>query len=586
MGSGWRRAFGNRREAAATTTAAPPLHTSIARVHDKAENHIITSKSPRTISANSNPSSSPRSPFSFLKNTLRLSRSVKTGQGMAIYTAECSHTFHFPCIASHVRKQDALVCPVCHIIWKDVPLLSVHNQNPQEEDEQKFPTNNTRKYGRFKIYADDEPLVSPKFDRGRPTESAEFEEVEEFQGFFVNHISSSDNSFQSIRESRNIVEVSLLPEAAVMCTGQTHETYVVVLNIKAPPPPPATAFPRRAPIDLVTVVNVSERMGRSKLQMLKRTMHLVISSLGPADRLSVVAFAAAPKRLMPLIRMTGQGQRSARRTVDGLSCRNGISCSMHQAGEALKQATIVLQDRRERNPVASIILLSDGQDDIIPVDNQRHVSSTRFAHIELPISTGHGYGHEEEEAAFFSKCVGGVLSVVVDDLKIQLGSDTAAEILGVYSGNGHPILLDPSSVKLGNLYAEEERQVYIELRVPISQQQYCVLSVSCTHKDPATQEVIHVGDHALLAPKPHDVRSGVVEHLRYSFISTRALAEARRLIEYDELCSAMQLLSSARDLLLQSRSETALQLVTVLDTELAEVQYRQYISTPSVKNYS
>ena len=52
-------------------------------------------------------------------------QSVKTKQGMAIYTAECSHTFHFPCIASHVKKQDNLVCPVCNSTWKDVPLLAI-----------------------------------------------------------------------------------------------------------------------------------------------------------------------------------------------------------------------------------------------------------------------------------------------------------------------------------------------------------------------------------------------------------------------------------------------------------------------------
>ncbi|XP_073032201.1 E3 ubiquitin-protein ligase WAV3-like isoform X2 [Primulina eburnea] len=521
-------------------------------------------------------------------------QSVRTCQGMAIYTAECSHAFHFPCIASHVRKQDALVCPVCHIIWKDVPLLSTHNQHHNQN--RQIPTNNpmsSSKYtdqGCFKIYADDEPLVSPKFDHilkgSRLTESDEFQEVQEFQGFFINHISSSDKTFSSIRESRN-VEVSLLPEAAVICLGQT---YVVVLKIKAPPLPPiATAFRRRAPIDLVTVLNVSERMGGTKLQTLKRTMHLVVSSLGPADRLSVVALATTSKRIMPLMRMTAQGQRSARRIVDRLSCRHGSSCM----GEALKQATIVLQDRRERNPVASIMLLSDGQDDISPTDNDTtqqhrssHVSSTRFSHIELsinssPKATEAGISHEPAEEAF-SKFVGGLLSVVVHDLKIQLsfatGSDPA-EILGVYSGNGHPTLLDSRSVKVGNLYAEEERQLYIELRVPHSnlRSQHCVLSVSCSHKDPATQEVIYVGNHTLLVPKPHDVQSGVpkVEHLRYSFISTRAVAESRRLIEYDEQCSAMQLLSSARSLLLQSSSESALELVRVLEAELAEVQCRQ-----------
>ncbi|KAL6544770.1 hypothetical protein OROMI_023632 [Orobanche minor] len=32
-------------------------------------------------------------------------RSVKTGQGTAIFTAECGHNFHFPCITAHMKKQ-------------------------------------------------------------------------------------------------------------------------------------------------------------------------------------------------------------------------------------------------------------------------------------------------------------------------------------------------------------------------------------------------------------------------------------------------------------------------------------------------
>jgi hypothetical protein len=70
--------------------------------------------------------------------------SVKRGQGTAIYTAECAHAFHFPCIASYVRKHGSLVCPVCNSTWKDVPLLAIHknlhqNDNNLEED----PSTNT-----------------------------------------------------------------------------------------------------------------------------------------------------------------------------------------------------------------------------------------------------------------------------------------------------------------------------------------------------------------------------------------------------------------------------------------------------------
>ncbi|XP_060199135.1 E3 ubiquitin-protein ligase WAV3 [Lycium barbarum] len=593
-------------------------------------------KSPKTL-LGSNPSS-PRSPFSILKNTLRLSKhscgvctqSVKSGQGMAIYTAECSHTFHFPCIASHVRKNSTLVCPVCHSTWKDVPILAIHrlqqqqdsqktHQKQEEEEEEKeqesYPNTPNNKKQQEKnektrqpllpnvktYYNDDEPLVTPKagtkFVPIPEEEEEEDEEVEEFRGFFVNPI-SSDDSFS--RDNNRTVEVSLMPEAAIISVGKTHETYAVVLKIKAPPPPPPNTGSgqffdptRRAPIDLVTVLDVSGSMSGAKIQMLKRAMRLVISSLGSVDRLSIVAFSAAPKRLLPLRRMTPQGQRSARRIIDRLVVSQG-TC----VGEALRKAQKVLEERRERNPVASIMLLSDGQDEKIQgtsnnnnSHNRRsespHVNSTRFGHIEIPVhSSGFGkragYSYEPAEDAF-SKCVGGLLSVVVQDLKIQLdfssGSDPA-EVAAVYSYNGRPAVLGSNCVRLGDLYAEEERELLLEVKVPRMTNgvgSHHVLSVRCCYKDPATQEAIYGREHSLLVPRPQAVRSFVpkIERLRHLFITTRAIAESRRLVEYNELSSATHLLSSARALLIQSGSTFVDEYVRGLEAELTEVQWRK-----------
>ncbi|GFP89582.1 uncharacterized protein sll0103 [Phtheirospermum japonicum] len=419
-------------------------------------------KSPK-IRFGSNPSS-PRSPFSILKHTFRLSKnscgvcmqSVKTGQGTAIYTAECSHAFHFPCIASHVKKQSCLICPVCTTIWTDVPLLAFHTKpDSHSQPEEKIVLIET---------------VKREEDEG---------EVEEFQGFFVNPVSSSDdfplfNNNNINNTVRRNVEVSLLPEAAVISQGRTHDTYAVVLKVKAPSPPPHDAA-RRAPIDLVTVLDVSGSMTGAKLEMLKRAMRLVISSLGSADRLSVVAFSAVPRRLLPLSRMTPQGQRSARRIIDRLSCSHG--CSM---AEALKQATKVLEERRERNPVASIILLSDG--------NQRRGSSntTRFAHVEIPVHSS-GFNREPAEDAF-SKCVSGLLSVVVQDLRIQVGfasGSDPADITAVYSCSERPTLLGSGCIRLGDLYAEEEKELLVEIRVPATRAgSHHVISAKCCYKDP------------------------------------------------------------------------------------------------------
>ncbi|KAA8528401.1 hypothetical protein F0562_035756 [Nyssa sinensis] len=604
-----------------------------------------TTKSPRSLLV-SNPSS-PRSPFSILKNSLRLSRNscgiclhrVKTGQGTAIYTAECSHTFHFPCIAEHVRKQSSLVCPVCNCTWRDVPLLAIHKtqapqiqedeaepnkkkQESQDENKQQPPLINVKpkheqqsKPLEAKAYDDDEPLLSPttggrfipipEADENQEVEN-EPEEIEEFQGFFVNPISStSDESMINGRDSRN-VEVTLLPEVAVVSVGRTHEVYAAVLKVKAPPLPPpvynssAANFlnpSRRAPIDLVTVLDVSGSMGGAKLQMLKRAMRLLISSLCSADRLSIVAFSASPKRLFPLRRMTVQGQRAARRIIDRLVCSQGTS-----VGDALRKATKVLEDRRERNPVASIMLLSDGQDERVHSKNtnQRHassqVSSTRFAHIEIPVHASGfgkkgGFSHEPAEDVF-AKCVGGLLSVVVQDLRIQIdvaSGSGPAEICAVYSCNGRPTVLSAGTVRLGDLYAEEEREFLVELRVHTAAVgAHLELSVRSCYKDPASQEVIYGRDQSLLVPRPQVGRSSApsIERLKNLFITVRAIAESRRLIERNDLSTAHHMLSSARALLIRSSSVSADEYIPGLEAELAELnwrgQYQQQIEQQQV----
>ncbi|KAM0000900.1 putative chromatin regulator PHD family [Helianthus debilis subsp. tardiflorus] len=48
---------------------------------------------------------------------------MKPTDGHAIFTAECSHAFHFHCITSNVKHGNR-VCPICRAKWKDIPLES------------------------------------------------------------------------------------------------------------------------------------------------------------------------------------------------------------------------------------------------------------------------------------------------------------------------------------------------------------------------------------------------------------------------------------------------------------------------------
>ncbi|RZC47022.1 hypothetical protein C5167_039966 [Papaver somniferum] len=577
---------------------------------------------PRLFTSSSSAPSSPKSPsrFSLFKSSLRLTKnscgvclqSMKSGAGTAIFTAECSHSFHFPCIASHVKKHGSLVCPVCSTNWREVPLLALHKNQKKPEEIIKTVDDTKKQSQKASIYDDDEPLSSspgggrfntiPEVDE---EEEENDEEIKEFQGFFVdpNLTASfkSDSSFEQQQQKPSSspkkiscqiirhVEVKLLPVSAVISVGRSHETIAVAIKVKAPPPPARTSSAslldptRRAPIDLVTVLDVSGSMTGEKLLMLKRAMRLVISSLGSCDRLSIIAFSSIPKRLLPLRRMSSQGQKCARRIIDRLVIGQGSS-----VGDALRKATKVLEDRRERNPVASIMLLSDGHDEEQDNQNQnqnqnqqQHGSSkTRFSHMEIPVAEN----HQEPTEDAFAKCVGGLLSVVVHDLRLQLGfysGSAPAEIAAVYSCTGKPTLLGSNSIRLGDLYAEEERELLVELKVPILKQQQSpsqyIMSIRSCYKDPATQEVVFGKDQPLLVPGTSSIKSSAVskiERLRNLFITTRAVAEARRLIQHNDLSNAFHLLNSTKSLLQQSNSDDSEYLVS-LENELIELHWRR-----------
>ncbi|XP_040378828.1 E3 ubiquitin-protein ligase WAV3 isoform X2 [Oryza brachyantha] len=514
------------------------------------------------------------------------SHGVKTGAA-AVFTAECSHSFHFPCIAARAATATALACPVCAAPWRQAPFINTYKRTATTF---KLDDNASPRHHKRKAYDDDEPLQPPKAAAAAFNPIPEDDVAEaEFRGFFP-------------PRPRTGLAVTLAPEAALVSSGRRHGKYVVAVRVKAPGlrSSPST----RAPIDLVTVLDVSQGMMGDKLQMLKRGMRLVIASLGPADRLAIVAFSGAAKRLLPLRRMTRQGQRSARQIVDRL-----VVCAAAQGqeqaqsvcvGDALRKATKVLEDRRDRNPVATVMLLSDTQqqqDARKPGAVRRPPAAppaTRFTHVEIPIGPGEeparsalvaeedqvGDGAFAEHA--FAKCLGGLVSVVMQEVQLELAF-SMGEITAVYScgsgqqavalgggGGGGAVV----SVALGEMYAEEERELLVELRAPMSLSHPHSLSARCSYRDPASQETVRGAEQLLLLPALDGGSSS--RRLHDLFVATRAVAESRRLAELNDYATAIHLLSSARALVLQSPpGQQQQELVGSLDTELSDMRWRR-----------
>ncbi|KAL1213438.1 E3 ubiquitin-protein ligase WAVH1 [Cardamine amara subsp. amara] len=571
------------------TAVATPFLPGTPKLNCRTTTTAQTTPRNRSFVSLLTPSSSPISPasFSLLKSKLRFNKSsnkcgiclqsVKSGQGTAIFTAECSHTFHFPCVTSRAAADQNRLssCPVCgSSLFPEIRNYS--KPDSQTEPRIRLETKNKS----LRVYNDDEPLISsPISPAGFHTilESDENEDDQingEFKGFSVNTPSPLTAKLLTNPSSRD-VDVKLSPEAAIVAAGKGYETYSVVMKVKSPPFPTSRRTTRRVPVDLVTVLDVSGRNSGGKLETMKRTMRLVISNLRETDRLSIVAFSSSSKRLLPLRRMTANGRRSARRIVDIITVpSSGSDAGIAFSGEgmnvndALKKAVKVLDDRRQKNPFTTVFVLTDRQ--------------AQSAHSKIPVHTLRlgAWDHALSEDAF-ARNINGYLSLSVQDLGLQLGLISGSgqgEITSVYSLSGRPAWLGTGSIRLGDMYAEEERALLVEIKAPVNNssttRSHRIMTVRSRYVDPTTQEIINPEDRALLIPAPITVRSSSnpnISRLRNLHVSTRAVAESRRLIERSHYSGAQRLLTSARALLVQygvSSSDTCLR---GLDAELADL---------------
>lgn len=543
--------------------------------------------------------------------------SLRRGQGVAIFTAECSHSFHFCCIAANVQHGNR-ICPICRCEWKDVPF-----QAPGSVIDAR--RNNMARARVSPFNAAPEDAGAPGARRNVPTTFQLPAEPEQF----TDDEQVSVNSIGHASPSRaQALAVKAFPEFGAVAAAECPPKFAVLLRVCAPSLPNDAD---RAPIDLVTVLDVSGSMS-SKLPLLKRAVHFIIQNLGSADRLSIVIFSSVARRIFPLQRMTDSGRENAIRAINTLSSNGGTNIV-----EGLKKGVRVLEERRERNPVASIILLSDGQDthnvlrNSYTQDEASSIPSNELAYLNLlpssiclskreagqptfPVHT-FGFGLEHDSEAMhaiadasggtfsfietlsilqdaFARCIGGLLSVVSQDVKLTIRSKSAGVRIGsIPSGRYNSEVLDEGQqavIDIGNLYADEEKEFMVYLSIPVSsaegeQRPECtaLLDVFCTHKDSASMEIHQVEGEKVEIRRPEVLSTAdkkvnlQVDRQRSRLLVAETIADAQRMAEVGDLESAQALLAERRSGLLSSAAAQAGDvLCNWLEAELREIRER------------
>ncbi|KAI4988841.1 hypothetical protein ZWY2020_036158 [Hordeum vulgare] len=352
--------------------------------------------------------------------------------------------------------------------------------------------------------------------------------------------------------------------------GASRDKFAVLVHARAPADVP------RAPLDLVTVLDVSGSMKGEKLALLKRAMAFVIDQLGPADRLSVVSFSTQAARLTRLARMSDAGKASAKLAVECL-----VDVGATNIREGLRVGAQVLVGRRHKNSVASMILLSDGQDsylgskrymDLVPplfvLAGSRpgpiHTFGFGTTHDAAALhtiaqATGGTFSFVGNQAAIqdsFAQCIGGLLSVAVQEARIAVTClHRGVHVQEVKSGcYGNHVDADgrAASIDVGELYDDEERRFLVLVYVPRARPAESVtrlVKVTCAYQDAATGQAANAAAPAAVIQRPLELTDlppacMEVERERVRLAATQDIAAAREAAEGGQHAGAAKILDS------------------------------------------
>ncbi|CAL5009797.1 unnamed protein product [Urochloa decumbens] len=368
-----------------------------------------------------------------------------------------------------------------------------------------------------------------------------------------------------------------------------HGGFAVMVTVKAPSLIGAEDS-GHTPVDLVTVLDVSGSMAGAKLEHVKRAMGFVIGSLGPRDRLAVVAFSDGARRLLRLTRMSEAGKAAAKRAVESLA---GAGSTNVRAGLDEAAAALAAGSRHDNAPVATaaVILLSDGYDnynirrrgsrlldgdysDLLPPPflvrpsggwpTPVHAFGFGSEHDEetmhgISAATGGTFTFVEDHAAIhdaLARCAAGIRSVTAQgvwvDVECQFpGVRVTAVKSGRYESGIRNLVKEGHHgwVDAGELYADEERRFLFFLDVhrlgDARRNRKKLVKVRCNYLDTATGQVVDVApaDTCARAP-PSDME---VERELVRVASAEDIALALAAAERGDHAEAARILGARRE---------------------------------------
>jgi len=246
--------------------------------------------------------------------------------------------------------------------------------------------------------------------------------------------------------------------------------------------------PARSPLDLVLVIDKSGSMSGSKMQLTKETANLVAKELSDIDRLSIITYDSDVACAMPLSKMDAHGKKLAAEVISSIQPGSATNLSggltrgleeIHAVDDPAETTSVLLMtDGLANSGIRDTKALTGCIESILAT---RSTPCTVFtfgygadhnAEMLRSISDcgGGQYYHMEDGdavASSFADCIGGLLSVIAQNVRLHLHASPSTTI-NVLS-QGYKTSTDAATgtveINLGDIYSEENKDILFEVQL-------------------------------------------------------------------------------------------------------------------------
>ncbi|EAR91045.1 Von willebrand factor type A (vWA) domain was originally protein (macronuclear) [Tetrahymena thermophila SB210] len=244
---------------------------------------------------------------------------------------------------------------------------------------------------------------------------------------------------------------------------------------------------RYQPLDLIFVIDTSGSMQGKKIELVKKSILQVLHIIQGDDRISLVGFNSQAKVLLELTQLTKNSKKKIQKTVDELQAGGGT-----QIGFGMQKAFDIIKERTNSKNLASIFLLSDGQDNCGFSQTQHFMNQSK---IEYPFCIdcfGFGDDHDSltlskinqlQQGTFnfirdisqiddaFTIILAGIKTFVAQNVKISVNFGNTELMNGItvsktYGSEWKKIQDKQYEIQLNHLMAGRSKDFVFELQIP------------------------------------------------------------------------------------------------------------------------